>query len=66
MPVYTFHPCRPDGTSDTFLALDLRGDHEVEVMACDLLVQHPSCACIEVFQEDRRVGEFHRAGATVD
>jgi hypothetical protein len=66
MPIYTFHPCRTDGTSDTFLALDLRGDHEVEVMARDLLGQHASCDCIEVFQEERRVGEFHRQPATVD
>lgn len=61
MPIYTFHPCRADGTSDTFVAIDLRGDHEVQAYARELLVLHPSCALIEVWEDDREVAEFRRS-----
>ncbi|MGA0606985.1 hypothetical protein ACO2Q0_13405 [Phenylobacterium sp. VNQ135] len=61
MPLYTFHPCRADGTSDTFVTVDLRGDHEIEAYARGLLAQHSSCACVEVWQEEREIAEFRRS-----
>ena len=30
MPIYTFYPCRPDGSSTTFEAYELEDDGEVE------------------------------------
>jgi hypothetical protein len=60
MPLYTFHPCRPDGTSDTFVTVELRGDRDVPAVAVDLLARHRNCHAIEVWQDERQVAEIRR------
>lgn len=55
MPIYTFFPCRPDGSSSTFEAFELDGDAEAQRRAAQLLAQHPSCAVMTVWQGDREV-----------
>lgn len=59
LPIYTFHPCRSDGTSDTFVAVELDGEHGIRAVAATLIEQHPSCAWIEVWQDDRPVEHIH-------
>lgn len=55
MPIYTFYPCRPDGSAPTFEAFDLESDVEAQRRAIELLAQHPSCAYVTVWQGDREV-----------
>jgi len=55
MPIYTFYPCRPDGSSSTFEAFELTNDLEAEERAARLREQHPSCAFVTVWQGDREV-----------
>ena len=55
MPIYTFYPCRPDGSSTTFEAYELEDDSEALQRAVELLAQHPSCAFVTVWQGDREV-----------
>ena len=55
MPIYTFYPCRADGSSTTFEAFELDGDEEARVRASLLLEQHASCAYVTVWQGDRQV-----------
>ena len=53
MPIYTFYPCRTDGSSPTFEAFDLAGDDEVLGRANLMLDEHDSCAFVTVWQGDR-------------
>jgi hypothetical protein len=62
MPIYTFYPCRQDGSAATFEALELASDREARDRAARLLEQHPSCAAMVVWQGDRRVLALPRAG----
>ncbi|CAN7143487.1 hypothetical protein LJR225_000091 [Phenylobacterium sp. LjRoot225] len=55
MPIYTFYPCRPDGSSATFEAFELANDAEAQRRALALLPQHPTCAFVTVWQGDREV-----------
>jgi hypothetical protein len=55
MPIYTFYPCRPDGSSTTFEAFELDGDDAACGRAALLLEQHPSCAFVTVWRGDREV-----------
>jgi hypothetical protein len=55
MPIYTFYPCRADGSSTTFEAFELDGDEEARERASVLLEQHSSCAFVTVWHGDREV-----------
>jgi hypothetical protein len=55
MPVYTFYPCRADGSSTTFEAFEADGDAEAQRRAAELLQQHSSCAYVTIWQSDRLV-----------
>jgi hypothetical protein len=55
MPIYTFYPCRSDGSSTTFEAFELDGDDAAQARAALLLEQHPSCAFVTVWLGDREV-----------
>lgn len=55
MPIYTFYPCRTDGSSPTFEAFDLGGDDEALTRANLMLDEHDSCAFVTVWQGDREV-----------
>jgi hypothetical protein len=61
MPIYTFYPCRTDGSSPTFEAFDLFGDDEALARAGLLLAEHPTCAFVTVWQGDREVLTLPRA-----
>lgn len=55
MPMYTFYPCRSDGSSSTFEALELDTDIQAKDHAPRLLRQHPTCAFVTVWRGDREV-----------
>lgn len=55
MPLYTFYPRHEDGSSETFVSLDLDHDGLAARQALDMLELHPSAAYVEVWCEERRV-----------
>jgi hypothetical protein len=55
MPLYTFYPCRWDGSSTTFEAYELEGDDAARRRAAVLKEQHPSCAFVTVWRGDKEV-----------
>jgi hypothetical protein len=55
MPIYTFYPCRFDGSSTTFEVFELGGDDDARERAAVLKAQHPSCAFVTVWRGDSEV-----------
>lgn len=53
--LYTFYPCDPDGSSQTFEAVELPGDRRAGERAELILRDHASCAYVAVWEGDRRV-----------
>ena len=64
MPLYTFYPCKPDGSSDTFVCFDLPDDDEAFVRGLHLLDQHPTSSHIAALCGERKV--FVRARLHAD
>ena len=60
MALYTFYPCKPDGTSETFTCFDLRDDGEACLRAQQVLDDHRGSSGVVVFAGDRRVTSRHR------
>ena len=63
MPLYTFYPCKPDGTSDCFVAFELIDDDEALVRALQVLDQHQSASCVVAWRGERKVLTRKRAHA---
>ena len=55
MALYTFYPCKPDGTSDTFTSLELQDDVEAYCRALDVLDDHEAAAHVVIWDDDRRI-----------
>lgn len=55
MTLYTFYPCRADGTSDTFVCFDLADDTDAYVRALHVLDQHPTSSHVVVWAGERKV-----------
>ena len=55
MALYTFYPCKRDGTSETFTCFDLQDDGEAQVRALQVLEDHRGSCEVVVFADDRRV-----------
>jgi hypothetical protein len=55
MPLYTFYPCRPDGSSESFIAAELADDDEAVDRARIILHQHPSATRVAVWCGERKV-----------
>jgi hypothetical protein len=55
MSLYTFYPCKADGTSETFTCFDLQDDAEAGVRALRVLDEHRSCSEVVVWAGARRV-----------
>jgi hypothetical protein len=55
MALYTFYPCKADGSSETFVCSELQDDGEAYVRALHLLDQHPSAAHIAIWAGERKV-----------
>jgi len=55
MPLYTFYPCRADGTSTTFEVYDLVDDDAALARAKRVAQDHLSCDSVAVWCGSRRV-----------
>jgi len=55
MSLYTFYPCKTDGTSDTFTCLELQDDREAYLRAQQVLDDHRSACEVVVWAGARRV-----------
>lgn len=62
MPMYTFYPCKPDGSAATFEALNLSDDASAAERAKKLIRLHPECAYLNVWQADRKVLKVDATG----
>lgn len=54
MTLYTFYPSGPDGTSDTFISLELHDDAEACLLALKVLDDH-DCTEVAVWAGERRI-----------
>ncbi|HEV2530333.1 hypothetical protein [Phenylobacterium sp.] len=63
MPLYTFYPCRPDGSSVTFETVELEDDGQAFIHCLDILDQHLSASHVVAWCAERRVTARHRAHA---
>ncbi|MBU1376760.1 MAG: hypothetical protein KKE02_08240 [Alphaproteobacteria bacterium] len=60
MPLFTFYPCRPDGSSSAFETFECPGDDEALVRARRVLADHQSAVEVVIWQGDRQVGALSR------
>ena len=57
MPLYTFYPCREDGTSTTFETFELADDEAARQRAGKIAREHESSSYVAIWCESRRVAE---------
>ncbi|MEW5687182.1 MAG: hypothetical protein AB1942_19890 [Pseudomonadota bacterium] len=60
MPLFTFYPCRADGSSIAFEALECADDDGAFGAARRVLSEHRSSVEVVVWQGERRVGAVSR------
>lgn len=68
MPLYTYYPCKPDGTSESFVSIELEGDEEARRRALAILDQHRSASHVAVWCGERKVldsNQLHSDPSTV-
>jgi hypothetical protein len=60
MPLFTFYPCKPDGSSTAFETFDLADDSAALARADRVLADHASSVEVVVWQGERCVGAILR------
>lgn len=60
MPLFTFYPCRGDGSSTAFETFECHDDDGALLQARRVLDEHLSSVEVEVWQGERRVGAVAR------
>lgn len=60
MPLFTFYPCRPDGTAVAFDSVECRDDAEAMDRARRVLADHLSAVEVVIWQGEREVGALSR------
>jgi hypothetical protein len=60
VPLFTFYPCRSDGSSVAFETLDCPNDLEALVRARRVLDEHMSAVEVVIWQGERHVGALSR------
>lgn len=65
MPLFTFYPRRPDGSSTTFETFEEAGDAAALARAGHVLREHASAVQVVVWQGERRVGAVDRVAHPV-
>ncbi len=60
MPLFTFYPCRPDGTSTAFETFEAAHDTAALALAERVLHEHASAVQVVVWQGERRIGAITR------
>jgi len=66
MALYTLYPCKPDGTSESFVTFELADDAEAEATVMTVLKQHPSATQVAIWCGDRFVARLDQARARQD
>lgn len=61
MPLFTFYPCRPDGSSTAFETFELPDDDQALGRARQVLREHASSVEVVIWHGERRVGAVARA-----
>ena len=61
MALYTFYPCKSDGTSETFTCLDLQDDGEAFARALRVLDDHRGSTEVVIWAGNRRVTSRRRS-----
>lgn len=64
MPLFTFYPCRRDGSSTSFETFEQPGDAAAMRRAEQVLREHPSAVEVVVWQGERRVGAVARVASS--
>ena len=60
MPLFTFYPCRADGSSTTFETCECPDDNRALSIAERVLQEHQSSVEVVIWQGERRVGALAR------
>jgi len=60
MPLFTFYPCRPDGSSTAFETFEEASVTAALARAECVLREHPSAVQVIIWQGERRVGAVAR------
>lgn len=60
MALFTFYPCRRDGSSTAFETFEQVGDDQALDRARQVLAEHLSAVEVVVWQGERRVGAVSR------
>jgi hypothetical protein len=60
MPLFTFYPCRRDGSSTAFETFEQHDDDTALERARQVLAEHPSAVEVVIWQGERRVGAVGR------
>lgn len=60
MPLFTFYPCRRDGSATTFETFEQSDDAEALIRARQVLAEHASAVEVVAWQGERRVGAVAR------
>ena len=60
MPLFTFYPCRADGSSTAFQTLECPDDEQALLFAHRVLEEHQSSVEVVVWQGERQVGSVAR------
>ncbi|TAJ72146.1 MAG: hypothetical protein EPO51_08495 [Phenylobacterium sp.] len=60
MPLFTFYPCRPDGSSAAFETIECRDEAHALVRARQVLDDHMSAVEVVIWQGERQVGAVGR------
>ena len=60
MPLFTFYPCRADGSSTAFQTFECPDDPQALAYARRVLDEHLSSVEVVVWQGERRVGAVAR------
>ena len=63
MPLYTFYPCKEDGTATSMEAFFLEADDKAPPFALKVMTEHPSCAFVSVWHDARPVLVRRRSDA---
>lgn len=65
MPLYTFYPSQPNGTSATFVAEDLADDDAAMKRAVSIVAEHRGSSYVVVWQGERKAFVYQRGGQHV-
>lgn len=63
MPLFTFYPCRSDGSSPAFESVECSDEAAALRRARRVLAEHASAIEVVIWQGERCIGAVHRAAS---